>query len=218
MKKIIVCGSGTGVGKTVVSAIITEALQGDYWKPIECGEDSDTKTLQKLLPSLQKKIHPPSYSLRAPLSPHHAAKLEKTEINPACVILPDTQSPLIIETVGGVLVPLNQTILSIELFKTWPAIWILVSKNYLGSINHTLLTIEALKQRSINLGGIIFNGEPNPESEKAILRFSGLPCLSRIFPEKSISTTTIKEYAKKWDFLKEIGHPSGIHLPHCLPH
>lgn len=216
MDKIIIAGSGTGVGKTLVSAIITEALQGDYWKPVECGEDSDTATLKKLLPLLRKKIHLPAYSLRAHLSPHHAAKLEKIEINPHSIVLPDTKGALIIETVGGVLVPLNGTILSLDLFKTWPATWILVSKNYLGSINHTLLSLEVLKQRNINVKGIIFNGEPNPESEEAILHFSQLSCIARIFPEQKISTTIIKEYAKKWGYLKEIVPASGIRLQNCL--
>jgi dethiobiotin synthetase len=112
--------------------------------------------------------------------------------------MPKTTRPLVIEGVGGILVPLTLNTLTIDLFQSWKCQWIIVSKHYLGSINHTLLTIESLKQRRIPLLGIIFNGEPNPDSEKAILTVSKLPCLGRLQPEKHLNFQTIQKYAAEW--------------------
>lgn len=195
--KIIVAGSGTNVGKTVVSAILSLILQADYWKPIECGS-SDTKTIKKwIAPS---KVHRPIYSFKAPFSPHHAARLENQTIQVDQITPPITAKPLIIESVGGIFVPLTTKILTIDLFASWHFSWILVSKHYLGSINHTLLTVQALKERNISLLGIIFNGTPNPDSETAILENSHIPFLGRLLPER-INLKTLQRYAKQWQFL-----------------
>ncbi len=196
MHKIMVAGIDTNVGKTVTSAILTTLLNGDYWKPIQCGEP-DTAMMKHLLDP-HYRIHPPSYSLKAPLSPHHAARLENTTINLNTIIPPVTTRPLIIEGAGGIFVPLTSNILTMDLFQSWDCQWVLVSKHYLGSINHTLLTIDALKKRRIPLLGIIFNGEPNPDSETAILEISGLPLLGRLLPEPQINPQTIQRYAKQW--------------------
>ena len=205
MVDIVVAGIDTEVGKTVVSAIITSLFKGDYWKPIQSGEvDADSQVIAKLLPS-GHIIHPPAYSFKAPLSPHHAARLENQTIDPDKIIPPVTNRPLIAEMAGGIFVPLSDTLLSIDLFKAWEAQWILVSKHYLGSINHTLLTIEALKIRQVQILGLVFNGEPNPDTENAILKFSNIPLLGRLFPEKTINLSTIQRYAKKW---QQFGTPS----------
>ncbi|MDN3508792.1 MAG: dethiobiotin synthase [Candidatus Neptunochlamydia sp.] len=205
MVDIIVAGIGTGVGKTVVSAIITTLLKGDYWKPIQSGEvDADSQVIAKLLP-LECTVHPPTYSFKAPLSPHHAARLENQTIDPDRIIPPETNHPLVIEMAGGIFVPLRENLLSLDLFKSWNAHWILVSKHYLGSINHTLLTIETLITHQVEILGIVFNGRPNPDSENAILKFSHVPLLERIFPEKTIDSSKIQRYAKQWQ-------QSGIHL------
>lgn len=199
MNRIIVAGCGTGVGKTLVSAILVQALQGAYWKPVECGgkNDSDTATVKRLLPR-SCVIHSPAYSLEAPVSPHQAARLEGIEIDLASIRPPESSQPLIIEMAGGVLVPLTQEVLLLDVFADWKADWVVVSQHYLGSINHTLLTIEALIQRNIKVKGIIFNGQPNFDSEKAILNFTKLPCLGRLLPETWMNTQTIKRYAKAW--------------------
>ncbi|MBA3722266.1 MAG: dethiobiotin synthase [Parachlamydiaceae bacterium] len=198
MNKIIVAGCGTGVGKTIVSAILVHALKGEYWKPIQCGTgvDSDSLTMKLLLPDHQ--IYPSAYNLKAPLSPHHAAKLEKKVIKTSIIIPPSTERPLIIESVGGIFVPLNLMELSIDLFKDWDAVWIVVSNNYLGSINHTLLTIEALQRRNIRLHSIVFNGPQCIETEKVILGFTKVPCLGRLSLEKNISLRTIERYSQLW--------------------
>ena len=199
MTKIMVCGIGTGIGKTVVSAILATAFNADYWKPIQTGDEnaSDPVLMRKLLePS--STVFPPSYSLKARLSPHHAASLEKTVINCDRIVPPVTSRPIIIEGVGGILVPLTSKKTSLDIFKTWDCRWIVVSQHYLGSINHTLLTLETLKARNIPVVGVIFNGEPNPHSEEAILESSQLPLLCRLLPEADINKTTIQKYAAQW--------------------
>lgn len=200
MHKIMVAGIGTDVGKTIVSAILTTLLKGDYWKPIQCGneENSDTATMKRWLDTTGHSIHSPTYSLKAPLSPHHAARLENTLIRLDSIILPQTTRPLIIEGVGGIFVPLTSKISSLDLFKSWDCQWVVVSRYYLGSINHTLLTLEVLKRLNLPILGIIFNGEPNPDSESAILEISQAPVLGRLLPETNLNPQTIQRYATQW--------------------
>ncbi len=200
MQKVIVTGSGPDIGKTVVSAILTTLIKGDYWKPIECADEmgSDSQKIKTLIDSNQHQIHPSAYTFRTAVSPHHAARLENRVIKPESILLPQTRRSLVIETAGGVFVPLTTTFQQLNLFKQWDAHWIVVSRHYLGSINHTLLTIEALKNHHLSILGLIFNGEPNPDSEEAILQISQLPFLERLLPEKTISKKTIQRYAKKW--------------------
>jgi dethiobiotin synthetase len=199
MFKLIVTGPGTEVGKTVVSAILTSIFQADYWKPIECGnqECSDTEVMKTLINPLSQ-VHPPMYSFKAPLSPHQAARLEHIQIDPYLIIPPKTTRPLVIETAGGILVPLNPHTLTLDLFESWKGLWVIVSKHYLGSINHTLLTVEKLKQRNASILGLIFNGEPNADTEEAILHFSNLPFLGRLLPEKQININIIPHYVEQW--------------------
>lgn len=200
MDKIIIAGCGTEVGKTVSAAIITTLLQGDYWKPVQCGEEehSDTAVMRGLLDPANHRIHPPAYSLIAPISPHHAARLEGKTIDLEAIILPRTSRPLVIETAGGIFSPLSNSLHNLDLFKTWNGHWIVVSKHYLGSINHTLLTLNTLKSHQISVAGIIFNGEPNADSEAAILEISKVSCLGRLLPEPIININTIQRYAKQW--------------------
>ena len=198
MTNIIVAGCGTDVGKTVVSAVLTQALSYDYWKPIQCGdlEASDSMTIQRLAPTVQ--IHPPAYAFPDPISPHAAARRVEQPIDPERIVLPITERPLIIEPAGGILVPLTDHLLSIDLFSRWQAAWVVVSRIYLGSINHTLMTIESLKARSIDVRGIIFNEADNRDTEETILHFSKLPCLGRIYREPDLTAHTIEGYARIW--------------------
>lgn len=199
MRSIIVTGIGTGVGKTISAAIITKAVEGDYWKPVQSGseEERDDITVRDLLP-LAHEVHTPAYTLQAPLSPHHAARLENKVIDPGLIVKPKTLRPLIIETAGGPFAPLTNSLPSIDLFSQWHAEWVVVSKHYLGSINHTLLTIETLKARNLPVIGVIFNGQPNPDSEEAILHIAGVPCIGRLLPEPNFTPLTIQRYAKQW--------------------
>lgn len=196
----MVAGCGTDAGKTVTAAVLTTLMQGDYWKPVQCSkeEESDSHIMQTLLDRRKHHIFKPAYSLNAPVSPHHAAKLENISIDVDSIILPKTSRPLIIEGIGGILVPLTQKILTIDLFKKWKCQWVVVSKNYIGSINHTLLTLDVLKKHNISIAGIIFNGEINRDTEDAILEISKVPYLGRLLPEKNINIKTIQRYAELW--------------------
>jgi dethiobiotin synthetase len=194
-----VAGIGTGVGKTIVSAIMTTMLEGSYWKPFQTGlEHSDAQEIARLTDSSVHQIFPPAYSLQAPLSPHHAARLENIDMELTQIFPPPSSKPLVIEAVGGVYVPLSSNTLSIELFHSWEANWIVVSKHYLGSINHTLLTIEALKVWKIPILGIVFNGMPNPDTEDVILTTTKVPYFGRLLPEPHINKSVIRRYAKQW--------------------
>lgn len=201
MRKIFVTGIGTDVGKTVVAAILAEALQADYWKPVQSGSEqgTDRETVRSLISNSKTICHPESYSLKAFLSPHDAAKKENVIIDAGQIKLPSTSNSIVIEGAGGVFVPLNDNYFVIDLIQTLKAEVVLVSKNYLGSINHTLLTIEALKSRGIQLTGIVFNGNPYPEGELIILSHSGLPEIGRVFQEKEINRSVISRYAKQFN-------------------
>ena len=198
-KKYFITGIGTNVGKTITAAIITEALQADYWKPVQAGdlENSDTIKVKNLISNQKTVFHPEAYRLNTSASPHAAALIDGIEITMDKFELPETKNHLVIEGAGGLMVPLNQQHLVIDLIAKLRAEVILVSQNYLGSINHTLLSIALLKARNIPVKGIIFNGEPTPHSESFILNYSGLPQLLSINYEKEISRNTITYYAQK---------------------
>ena len=197
MAQYFVTGIGTEIGKTVCSAIVVEALQADYWKPVQAGEldHSDTHKVQALISNSKSIFHPESYRLKAPMSPHAAAKLDNTEINLLDIIPPKTQNHLIVEGAGGLHVPLNDKDLIIDLIQHLKVETILVSKNYLGSINHTLLSIEALQHRKIPIKGIIFNGEPNKETESIIEYRTGLTVLGRVPLIEKVDQHFIKRQA-----------------------
>lgn len=190
-----VTGIDTDSGKTLVSAILCEALGFDYWKPIQAGAPKDSDTIKAWLPTVL--IHPEAHILKTPASPHAAAKIDAVMIDPAKIVLPKSANGLIIEGAGGCLVPLNETDFVIDLVPILNAEVILVADLYLGSINHTLLTVNLLQSRKYRIRGIIFNGESNPESERIILKHSGYPCLLRIAKEQHITTNTIKRYAEQ---------------------
>jgi len=184
----------TDSGKTVVSAILCEALQASYWKPIQAGFPRDADAVKELVgPSIT--IHPEAYLLNTPASPHASAKLDGVEIQIEKIKIPQETKDLVIEGAGGVLVPLNDKEFVVDLISAFGATAILVADLYLGSINHTLLTIETLKTRKIKIAGIIFNGVSNPESERIILSYSSLPCLLRIKKEDTIDQTVVRAYA-----------------------
>lgn len=198
-----ITGIGTNIGKTIVSAILTEALEADYWKPIQAGEleNSDTIKVKKLITNKKSKFHKENYCLLQPMSPHASAKLDNIEIDLAKILLPATNNNLIIEGAGGLMVPLNEKELIIDLIKKLNVEVILVIKNYLGSINHTLLSLESLKVRKLNVKGIIFNGDTNKESEQFILNYSGLTCLGRINTHEKINKKVILSYKNQFNNL-----------------
>lgn len=183
VKKYFVTGIGTDVGKTVCSAILVEALQADYWKPVQAGnlDFSDTMKVKSLITNTTSVFFDERYKLREAMSPHAASKHEGVKIQLNDFSLPETKNHLIIEGAGGLMVPLNdEGDLLIDLINHLDVEVILISQNYLGSINHTLLSSEALKLRNQKIAGIIFMGDSNKETEEIILKISGLKCLGRI--------------------------------------
>jgi dethiobiotin synthetase len=199
MKKIIVAGIGTGIGKTLVAAILTEALQADYWKPVQSGnlDHTDTDEVRSLVTNHKSVFHKEAYCLTQPLSPHAAATIDGIEIDSMKLYPPATDNILVIELAGGLMVPLTNSMLNIDLLNKWNAAVILVSQNYLGSINHSLLSIEALKTRNIKLTGIIFNGETNSSSEEYILQYAAANCIGKIHPQSSIDSNTVRKLAQQ---------------------
>jgi dethiobiotin synthetase len=192
-KALFVTGIGTGIGKTLISAILVEKLKADYWKPIQSGDldQSDTMKVKQLVSNTKSIYHPEAYRLTQPYSPHKSADLDGITIEEAKIKMPVTDNILLIEGAGGLMVPLNDHCLMIDLIVQLNAEVVLVSQNYLGSINHTLLSAETLKQRNVPVKGIIFNGETNPSTEDYILTYTGLKLLGRIPAFDSITAQTI---------------------------
>ena len=197
-KKYFVTGIGTEIGKTITSAILTEQLKADYWKPIQSGDlhQSDTLKVKNLVSNSVTQFHPEAYRLTQPFSPHYSAKLDGVKINLADIRLPQTENNLIVEGAGCLMVPLNQLDLIIDLIKKLALEVVLVSKNYLGSINHTLLSVEALKNRNIPIKGIIFNGEVNDASESIIKKMTGLNVIAHIPVLTEINKEKVKDIAE----------------------
>ena len=195
--KLFITGISTDVGKTIASAIIVEALQADYWKPIQAGDlnHSDTHKVQSLVSNSQSHFHSNSYALQTPASPHLAAAIDGLTIAMNQIQEPKTNNHLVVEGAGGILVPLNETQSVVDLIQPDYKV-IVVSRHYLGSINHTLLTIEALQNRQIQVAGIIFSGDENTSSESIILSRTAVPLIGRIAQEPYFDTKVISEYAE----------------------
>jgi len=203
MRKIFITGIGTDIGKTVVSAILTEALAADYWKPVQAGDldNSDAIKVKHLITNAKTVIHPEGIQLSQPMSPHAAAKIDNVKIKLTDFKLPKTKNNLIIEGAGGLMVPLNDKDLMIDLIAQLDVEVILVSQNYLGSINHTLLSLQVLKSYHLKVLGLIFNGEENIETEKYILNYSGLKCLGRIKQHQIIDKKVVLSYKNQFTHL-----------------
>lgn len=197
--KLFITGIGTDVGKTITSAIFTEALQADYWKPIQAGDlhFSDSDKIKSLISNSKTKIHANSYALQTPASPHLAAAIDGISIELKKIIEPTTKNHLVVEGAGGVFVPLNETETVMDLIQPDYKV-IVVSRHYLGSINHTLLTIEALQNRKITIAGIVFSGDEYPSTESIILSKTGITFLGRIDNEPYFDQNVISYYAEKF--------------------
>jgi dethiobiotin synthetase len=196
MKNIFITGIGTDVGKTVASAIVVEALKADYWKPIQAGEleYADAHKIKALISNSKSKIFENSYALKTPMSPHAAASIDGISIKLDKIIKPETNNNLVIEGAGGLLVPINDTETVVDIIKADYKV-IVVSRHYLGSINHTLLTIEMLKAKALNIVGILFSGDEHKTTESIIQKMTNIPVLGRINEEKNINQEVVKRYA-----------------------
>ncbi|CAN5371831.1 dethiobiotin synthase [soil metagenome] len=181
-RTLVVTGTDTGIGKTIYASGLVGALSGHYWKPIQAGTDpeGDADTAARLSGLPPDRILPEAYRLATPASPHLAARLDGVTIDPARLALPHVDGPLVVEGAGGVLVPLTQTLSMADLFALWDAPVILCARTGLGTINHSLLSIEALKARGVPLLGIAFIGEAHEENERIIPLIAGVPSLGRL--------------------------------------
>ena len=194
--KLFITGIGTDVGKTIASSITVEALEADYWKPIQAGDldNSDTNKVQKYVSNTTTEFHKNAYALQTPASPHLAAQIDGIIIDINKIIEPKTKNNLVVEGAGGIFVPLNDADCVIDLIQPDYKV-IVVSRHYLGSINHTLMTIEILKSRNLNVAGIIFSGDENKASESIILEKTGVPMIGRIDNEPYFDQNVIQYYA-----------------------
>lgn len=194
--KLFITGIGTDVGKTIASSIIVEALEADYWKPIQAGDldNSDTNKVEKYVSNTTTKFHKNAYALQTPASPHLAAEIDGISIELKKIIEPTTSNHLVIEGAGGIYVPLNNSDCVIDLIQPDYKV-VVVSRHYLGSINHTLMTIEILKSRNLNVAGIVFSGDENKATESIILEKTNVPMIGRIDNEPYFDQNVIKYYA-----------------------
>lgn len=199
MHRYFVTGIDTNIGKTVVSAILVKALNASYWKPIQSGDldYTDSMKVQAMSGADSNRIIPEKYRLTTPASPHLSAELENVTISLNDFQLPEVSGNLVVEGAGGLMVPLNYQDTMLDLIQKLALPVILVSKNYLGSINHTLLSIQALKSRNIPIKGIIINGDIHTPSEKAIESIGGIKILYHIPFIENLNKEFIGEQAER---------------------
>ncbi len=181
--QFVICGTDTDIGKTLISSFFVRGLNAFYWKPIQSGIETstDSQTLEKLARINKAKIINEAYVFTKPLSPHWAAEIDQRTIDFNFLELPKVNDPLIVETAGGLMVPLTRNFLQIDQIKKWDLPVILVCKSSLGTLNHTLLSIEALQKRNINILGLVVNGEKHLDNPKTLVEFSRIPVIAE-FP------------------------------------
>lgn len=203
MQKIFVTGISTEVGKTIASSIITEALTADYWKPVQAGDldNTDSHKVASYISNNKTVIHPSSYELKTPMSPHAAADIGGIRIDRFHITEPETTNHLVIEGAGGLLVPLNEEDTMFDIIMPSYKV-VVVSRHYLGSINHSLLTINWLKQKGYDVS-LLFSGDANPHTENIILQKTGVSLIGRIDEEPSFNKGVIKKYADKFKHILE---------------
>jgi dethiobiotin synthetase len=202
MKRLVVAGIGTEVGKTIASAIIAESLKADYWKPIQAGElnFTDSDKIKELISNEKSIIHKEEFRLTEPMSPHAAAAIDGITINVDSFEFPNSTNSLVIELAGGIQVPLNQYETNLDLLIKWRLPVILVVNFYLGSINHTLLSVDTLKNAAVSIEGLLFIGDENLQSKEVILSMSGLKNLGTIPQTNNLDKHFISSIAKKLTF------------------
>ena len=210
--RLVVCGTDTDVGKTVVSALLVQGLGAHYWKPVQCGLENgegDRDRVQRWLKLSQERILPEAYRLQAPVSPHWASALESGDpdqpgapIDPARLRLPPQSGPLVVETAGGLLVPLRLDLLQITQLQHWQLPVLLVARSGLGTLNHTLLSLEALRQRGIPVLGVLLNGQPHANNLSTLEQLAGVPMLGCLPPLDRIDSASLEQ---QWQHL-ELSH------------
>ena len=200
---LVICGTDTDVGKTVVSALVVQGLGATYWKPVQSGLEGggDSGRLQALLQLPAERLLPEAYRLQTPVSPHWAAELEGITIYPARLALPVVAGTLVVETAGGLLVPLRRDWLQIDQLAAWGLPVLLVARSGLGTLNHTLLSVQALRQRSIPLLGLVLNGPLHPDNPATLAALAQAPVLAQLPPLEPLTAAGL---AAQWQ-AQELG-------------
>lgn len=198
MNTYFITGIGTDVGKTIASAIIVEALEADYWKPVQAGalDHCDTFKVQRLISNPKSTFHKNSYALNTPMSPHAAAEIDNITIDIESILAPKTKNDLVVEGAGGLLVPLNETQTILDIIQPNYKV-IVVSRHYLGSINHSLLTIKLLQDKGFEVS-VIFSGNEHKTTEAIISEMTNVKVIGRIDEEPYFDNNVVKEYAEKF--------------------
>lgn len=207
MRGIFVTGTDTGIGKTVVAACLARAWRAGYWKPVQTGAatgDDDTATVAALAGLAAASVLAPSYVLQAPLSPHAAAELEGIRISMDAIAPPDTPHPLVVEGAGGLYVPLNERDFMIDLMARLALPVVLVARSTLGTINHTLLSLAALRSRALPIAGVVLNGPPNAGNRTAIERFGRVRIVAELARIDPLDAAAIDRLAALVPPLREI--------------
>jgi dethiobiotin synthetase len=193
--RIVVCGTDTDVGKTVVSAWLVQGLHATYWKPVQSGldEGGDRERICELLNLPPERWLREAYAFRRPVSPHWAAECDGMELDPTNLGLPPCNGPLVVETAGGLMVPLNRSWLQIDQLQRWQLPVVLVARSGLGTLNHTLLSLEALRQRRIPVLGLILNGPPHADNPGTLEQFGGIPVLAQLPPLATLDASALDQ-------------------------
>jgi dethiobiotin synthetase len=194
-QRLVVCGTDTNVGKTLVSAVLVQGLTASYWKPVQCGDlacGGDSGTVQALTGAGSERILAGAYKLKQAASPHQAAAAEGLSLQESQLNLPLVQGSLVVELAGGLLVPLRHDWLQIDMVQSWGLPVVLVARSGLGTLNHSLLSLEALERRRIQVLGLVVNGQAHPENENSLKSIGRVPILGRIPPLERVDASTIK--------------------------
>jgi dethiobiotin synthetase len=204
-RRLVVCGTDTDVGKTLVSAWLVQGLEARYWKPVQSGLEGggDSATVQRLLNLPPERLLPEAYRLQTPVSPHWAAEIDGVTIEPEGLALPAGDGPLVVETAGGLLVPLRRDWLQIEQLQRWGLPMVLVARSGLGTLNHTLLSLEALRARHLPVLGLVLNGPPHADNPRTLEEMGGVPVLAQLPPLASPSAAVL---AQQWQLQKMARH------------
>ena len=205
--RFVVCGTDTDVGKTVVSALLVEGLGARYWKPVQSGLEggSDSERVQRLLELPAERLLPEAYRLSAPVSPHWAAERDGVVIDPERLALPEGEEPLVVECAGGLLVPLRRDWLQIDQILRWGLPVVLVARSGLGTLNHTLLSLEALRQRRIPVLGLVLNGPLHPDNPRTLAQLGSVPVLAELPPLEPLDRQGLRRQWQQHEGFRNLG-------------
>ena len=195
--RLVICGTDTDVGKTIVSALFVQGLEATYWKPVQSGTEGggDRQRVIDLLELPEERWQPEAYAFQAPVSPHWAAEQEGRCIDPELLQLPAIDQPLVVETAGGLMVPLTRHWLQIQQLQRWQLPVVLVARSELGTLNHTLLSLEALRSRHIPILGLVINGPSHADNPRTLNELGDVPLLCELPPLEQLNAAAL---ARQW--------------------